>query len=525
MNLRIVHISFDLHNSLKKFTQEMLENEDQHWRRYPPLPPSNNDVENQQVVVLNRIDAGEEADGGYDNLVDAGNNRDNVNARYIPIHLRSPSSSGSRKEGNTVANVSTPPTMTRPAEVLDYSSLNASGILKLGGRVEYVLTFNILCYISAKDLSQLRRSSVFFNQLISKSVILWKEIYQKDFLSNDVLTSSNHIGDDRIDRNNSGRRPHPLSLSARLFHGRNTAITTPNKDSAPVVTMSFYIARYQDYRRRVERSLEDKKNLDLDMIRLDRLQVVEMIIDIIHVRLFVPLLLGCLFLSIVLYCQKIDGEIAIPIWACAIPLAVCFGYVFVCIAVMKYLKNKQYSSTSLLKGLYNYMKGPAVAFYQEILSESNQLLWICIGIIVLMILQLAMIVVKLSSNVPYSFRHRFNWGIVFIPIWIFFVLFCISPFTKFKMDTSIFAFCFNLIWIPLAIFFICLTVKLDDKKESDKMRIGLILIPFYIIEGSVLVSSLMVLLSGIHRYLTHLFCIPSIIHVYFQVSSGIFREN
>jgi hypothetical protein len=434
----------------------MLNDEDQHWRRYPPLPPSHNDVENQQVIMLNRIDAGEEAEGSDDSLIESGDNRVNKNTRYIPIHLRSPSVNVSRKDGNIAANVSTSSIVSRPVEALEYCSLKSSSILKLGGRVEYILTFNILCYLSAKELSQLSRSSVFFNQLISKSILIWKEAYQNDFVSSDLETSNSHTNEDRNERTNSGRRLPTVSFSARLFQGRSTAVVTPKQESVAIITMSYYITRYQDYKRRVERSLEDKKNLELDMIRLDRVQVIEMIIDIIHVRLFIPLLLSCLFLSIVLYCQKVDGKLAIPIWACAVPLAVCFGYVFVCIGVMKYLQKKQYSSTSLFKGLYNYMKGPAIAFYQEILGESNQLLSFCIGIMLLMILQIAMIVVKLSSNVPLSFRQHFNWGIVFIPIWIFFVLFCVSPFTKFKMDSSIFEFCFYLIFINLAIFFIFL---------------------------------------------------------------------
>jgi hypothetical protein len=62
-----------------------------------------------------------------------------------------------------------------------------------------------------------------------------------------------------------------------------------------------------------------------------------------------------------------------------------------------------------------------------------------------------------------------------------------------------------LLWLPLLILFICLTVKLNGQDnhfytaKSGSMRLALIFIPFWIIEASVMVGSLLFLIYGIIR--------------------------
>jgi hypothetical protein len=373
-------------------------------------------------------------------------------------------------------NQSTPPGSDQKPNsnypVFDYSGLIDSNFRLLGGKIEYFITLNLLVYLNARDLSHLSKTCKFFS-LTTKSSFLWLHLYQYDFMSE---------GDPYVNMNKISSQNNNSTLS--------------------ILMKNQYIQRYEDYKQRILRHQEDKKSLELDMIRLDRKRVIEFVIDFIYVRLFGPLLISCVILSIILYCQKVDGEIQIPIWGCLIPLGFAFFYLLFAVGLMKYIHSKQYSAKSLLTGLWTYTRGPLILLFQELLSESTKLLKFFVFLVCLLILQIGMVVVKLSWNVPYSFRHDFNWGIVFIPLWLLFVLYVISPLTKFRLDPGLYLLLFVLFWIPLAIFFIGLTVKLDQKPS---LRIVYLLIPFYVLEGSALLSTAAVLITGIYRFVSFYF--------------------
>jgi hypothetical protein len=353
----------------------------------------------------------------------------------------------------------------------DYSGLEHSNFFKLGGKLEYFITFNILIYCGARELSKLSISCKFFAQA-TKASFLWNNLYKYDFMID---------GDSDYNR------------LLTPTHNKNNV----NNSTALSVSMrNQYIRRLADFDRRIKHYREEKKNLELEMKRLDRIKIVEVILDTIFIRIFVPLLLTCIILSIILYCQKMDGAIHIPIWGCMIPMGFMFIYLFLATLLMKFMHSKQYSTTSFFKGLWNYMRGPLIFVYQELLDESIFALRWFYGFLTFLILQIGMITVKLSWNVPRSFRQDFLWGIVFIPIWIFFFAFLISPCTKYRIDMGIYLILFTLIWIPLLIFFICLTAKLD---QDHSIRIALMLIPFYIIEGSILITSTVVAIGAYYR--------------------------
>lgn len=390
---------------------------------------------------------------------------------------------------------------TSTKETLDYKSLQFSPFHKLGGRIEYFCVLNILPFLTAKELLTIGKTSKFFIQ-VTKYNSLWSSLYKLDFTtqpSNINNPLNNHL--QLHHNNNNNNNIHNIHTTpTNTYTHRSRIITNLNTSnmisSFPISMKQQYKQRYLDYQERISRSNDDNHNLQLDMIRLDRIKNIEIFLDIIQIRLFTPLLFSCLLLSLILYVQRLDGNISIPIWSCALPLCFAFFYLIVCFLIIKIIHKRQYSTTSIVKGLYNYMRGPLVTLYNELLNESNYLLNIIIFYLLLIILQLGMIIVKLTNSIPKSFRNSYQWGIVFIPLWLLFISYCLLPFSKFRIDAGIFWFGFNMIWIPLFIFFICLTVKLD---HDSSIRIALILIPFYIIEGSILLASLFILIGGIYR--------------------------
>lgn len=155
---------------------------------------------------------------------------------------------------------------------------------------------------------------------------------------------------------------------------------------------------------------------------------------------------------------------------------------------------------SILYGLWVDVQGPLKTLYFETLECRNNLLVGVIIVVVMCLLQIIFVAVKLSPATPSSGPiKKLDWGVVFLPIWI---LFTISPFLGcLRKPVTIFLGFFCL-WFPLLIVIICLTVKLNGEDNHNKyagLRMAFVFLPFWIIEGFFMLTSLIFLLLGIYR--------------------------
>ena len=110
--------------------------------------------------------------------------------------------------------------------------------------------------------------------------------------------------------------------------------------------------------------------------------------------------------------------------------------------------------------------------------------------------QLTLIILKISSQFT-----SINWSAVLLPLWIILGFFCVLPCCqdvgKFRMDPALYLGCMVLFWAPLVIFFVCLAVKLQTK--NSHIRVALMFVPLWIIEGIVILLNMFYLFAGIIR--------------------------
>ena len=128
-------------------------------------------------------------------------------------------------------------------------------------------------------------------------------------------------------------------------------------------------------------------------------------------------------------------------------------------------------------------------------QQSRFAVALTLALLVLSALQVALIIVKVLQY------PTLNWSVILLPLWLFFSLFCALPCLQragnFRIQSNAFLGCMALFWVPFAIFFICLAVKLQT--SNTNLRISLFLIPMWIVEGLAILFSVIFLTSGIIR--------------------------
>lgn len=243
--------------------------------------------------------------------------------------------------------------------------------------------------------------------------------------------------------------------------------------------------------------------MQAEALRSARVHSLEDILDLTQVRLILPLIIGCIFLTIILLCQRIDG-LDISYWMCFIPLLVALLYTVLSFRVLQVVRKHQFSASHILRGLWTNFRSPLVFIYQELLGSQMSAVYGTIALLVLCILQVMLVATKLSPSTPQDIRDHFlPWGVVFIPIWLCFALYCALPVAFRSIDPGAFVASIVLFYVPLFVFFVCLTVKLVGEQHHTghrRIRLALMLIPFWILEALILLGSLMFLISGIDRY-------------------------
>jgi len=357
-----------------------------------------------------------------------------------------------------------------------------------------IFTNHVLIYLSSAELARTSQCSNYFRNLASEAN-LWKEQFERDFTF--VLHNNN---------NKSASAQRPLAAAGGARGEEDNELVPPGEEAVVVVvdSLSSYAQHYKDVMTRVEKAKRDKEESLMDLKRISQVARVQKFLDCTQVRLLTPLPMTTIFLSLLLLTLKLDGY-RINIWACAAPLLFFFFYVFFCMLVARCVYTKQFDTTSLYRGLWTNLRGPIRLMFREALGESPRLACIAIVALLLCLAQVVLVAIKLSpSSIIATQPPSFSWGVVLIPMWCLFCIYCVSPATGCITEFGAYLTGCALLWIPLFIFFVCLAVKLGQKEQnhssSNNIRLALIFIPFWLIEGTFLASSFSFLVIGIIRF-------------------------
>jgi hypothetical protein len=369
--------------------------------------------------------------------------------------------------------------------LLESNSYRDSVFNMLGGAMDSILIMNILTYLDACDLSVLSKTNKFFARS-SLSPILWDSLFRNDFIVDAGVYQSEGLRRDS---------PRP-SLHSYL------TIQSSVIDRAHLHSKASYIRRHHEYSQRVLRAKEWDIEAQIEATHSARVRTLEDILDFTQVRVMIPLILACIILTTILFCQKIDG-LDISYWMCFIPLLVSLLYVMLSFRLLLLVHKHQYSTKELLRGMWANFRGPAVFVFQEILGSQQRLLYATLVFLFVCILQVLLVAAKLSSSTPPSFRdHYLPWGVVFIPIWLCLLAYCAMPSFVQNLEPGVFMSFLCLFIAPVMIFFICLAVKLTGEQhhtKARKIRLALMLIPFWILEALTLLGTLLFFFVGVIR--------------------------
>lgn len=375
---------------------------------------------------------------------------------------------------------------------LDFTSIQSSPLLLLGGgHCEYFITFQVLVYLDIDDLARLSNTGKFFRDVCSSN-ILWDQLYHNYFPADfeSRLSDDDHSNHDLHEHKDDDEAQED-SLNYMSLQFMNKYFAVREKPSKNVIhSKTDFKLRLKDHNTRITKAKLDVIQRIEERKRRTTLVVYENILDFIHVRTMVPVVFCGTFLSILLYCQLVDG-LNIPVWSAALPILCSLVYGMLGFGIVHFIFRRNFSFSSTFHGLWTQMSGPLPFIYREVVGDSYMAYYLVQFMVGLAVFQITLVVLKLMLIV---YANRFSWGFVFIPIWIVFALFLLSPCTPMSLTLGVYVFAIVVVWIPFFVLFVCLTYKLDT---NPSMRLALILIPFYIIEASAMLGSAVVLLSGV----------------------------
>lgn len=263
-----------------------------------------------------------------------------------------------------------------------------------------------------------------------------------------------------------------------------------------------FIERYMNYSERLRQGKEWDLEAHKDTLTAARIRCLEDFLDLTQVRVIVPLILACIILTITLFVRKVDG-LDISYWVCFSPLLAALGYLILSFYLLKVLHPYEGSPQQLMRGIWDNFRGPVVFVFREVLGAHLGLVNVVLGLLGVFVVQVLVVAAKLSPSTPPELRdHYLPWPVVFLPIWLCIVLYCALPMYVRNVDAGAFLSLMCLFVVPTLIFFVCLTVKLAGAQHNSpqrKIRLALMLIPFWILEGVIMLGSLLFLLIGIYR--------------------------
>ena len=211
----------------------------------------------------------------------------------------------------------------------------------------------------------------------------------------------------------------------------------------------------------------------------------------------------CMFLTILLLSLRFDGNKSISSWTCFVPILLFLMYFLINIAVACYVYEHQFSQISIMRGLWPQMSGPIKYVYTEMLSQSSYGVQIAIGLIIGVVIEVFLLSAKLSGGSDSISDTKLPWGVVFIPFWCMFLSFILSPLLGCFREMGVYYICMMIFWLPLFIFFVCLTIKLSGEDANDKtqeIKLSVIFVPLWLIEGVIMSATLGFLIHGAVKY-------------------------
>ena len=343
-------------------------------------------------------------------------------------------------------------------------------------------TLKIFEYLSAEELVQISSVSRGFCNT-SMTPMLWKELLTRDFR----LTPSEVSTLDQ----------EPIIFGSPLSN-RLLSRKTENRTSLSA-SRECYLHRLRGLKSRVAIARDRCEEYGSDLVLDSKKAVMEIIIDMLLLRSFMPLVLASFFASILLVAMWVDGSMKASIYFGLLPLFICIFYVLFCILLNALLYTKREESGTVLGKFWANVRGPIQYMYVEVFEENNISVVVSVVALLLLLAQMVMLGFKLGGESSITFNME--WEMVFIPTWLLFALSLISPCIG-CIGMSLFVVLFIFLWIPFFVFFLCLSLKLKGIENHSKfanMRLSLILMPFWILEGAAMLGSLGALIEIIYR--------------------------
>ena len=242
-----------------------------------------------------------------------------------------------------------------------------------------------------------------------------------------------------------------------------------------------YLSRLSEMRREDSVNLEQIHSLRREIETYRRMQWQQLLVDALQLRCMLPLPFLSLFVSVLLLALRLDGGIDLSFFVCLAPLMLLFLYLLLSLAVTVAVHRQR----AVLAELWQFMSGPMRVLFSSRIADSALFTGLLFAVFFLLAAQVALIAVKLVI-----FGAAVSWGIIFIPFWILFAIFCLTPLIR-CVDMAF--FCSGLILlIPLLILFACLAAKFDREeshKDLPKIYMSAILSPFWVLELLVLLAT------------------------------------
>lgn len=343
------------------------------------------------------------------------------------------------------------------------------------------LTLIILTYLSALELVQLAPVSHGFSH-VSNTPLLWKALLRRDFKLTSAETTA--LADE-------------VNVKPLLFHDSSE---NKEKECTSVISASrdYYEHKWKGMKRRVAVARSQCHSYKLELSEDTKRARVECCLDFTLLRFFIPFLLASIFSSMLLVAMWIDGNLSTNVFVCLSPLLAFLIYMFICSCIHYYLYKKQSDGDegdSFLGGLWMHSRGVLRFLYVDVFEEDNRAVVVCFAAMVLLLAQILLLGFKLSEEDITSVHSQniLQWELVFLPTWLIFLLVLIAPCLG-CINMPVFIASFVILWIPFFILFVCLSLKLKGMENNTKdrnLRLALILIPFWIYEGGVMLGALL----------------------------------
>lgn len=413
------------------------------------------------------------------------NSIDNTNSN---IYINNNSSYVNNSKNNSNYGNSNNNYYNEDLQLIDnYNSLRNSSLLLLQGSLEDILLIHTLEYLESSEIAKFGLTCKLLYQ-ITLDTIIWENIYCRDFIP---ITTNTYINKNLPLQQLQQQLQLQLQLPQQLEHNEYQNNETKNS----------YIIRYQQLNERVLNKKLEKERYEKDTVRLQYIYYYESILDIICIRVVIPVSLISLFLSLILYCLKVDQIININIWYCSFPIIIFLIYLLLVLILILLIYSNHYSSNSIFRDVWIDSRGPITYLFQSTFSDMKSTIIYCIALTIIAIIQLLFVAYKLSVVISDKQDRKLSWGIVFIPLWCYFAETFITARTRVRFDAHIFYMLICIFAVPLFIFFVCLTIKLDAQEDNTNKNfpLSLIFMPFWFIEGFAMLLAVCVLIQGIYR--------------------------